>query len=96
MAPRRFAALEPHEKRQVIDSILAKLLPEIEAAVNANFKRLNPEIREIVKAEVGKWAVTEKQVHEFLDGMIVAAAEKTSMYFRPRWLAKLLFFRRMR
>lgn len=94
MSSRKFATLDFEERQQVVDGIYRKLGPEIEKAVGEFLKGVEPRVREVVRDEIGKYAVTEKQARSFIDGMILDGAEKVMQYFRPSWLGKLLFRRR--
>lgn len=93
MSSRKFATLEPEERQQVIDGIYKKLEPQITKALQQYLASVTPEMQKIVRAEMGKWAVTEKQARAFIDGMVVDASEKVAAYMRPRWLFRVIFRR---
>jgi DNA-directed RNA polymerase subunit F len=91
MSSRKFASLEPEERKQVIDGIYQQLAPLMTKAVNAYLKEIEPKMRETVRSEVGKFAVTEKLATAFLDGMVREAVERAAGYFRPRWIMRAFF-----
>ena len=83
--------MEPEERAQVVENIYKQLEPQITKAINAYLSSITPQIRQTVRDEMGKFAVTETQARSFLDGMIREAAEKATAYFRPRWMMRLFF-----
>ena len=93
MGHKTWAALEPEQRTQVIDDVYERLAPIIEKGVNDFVKSIEPQMRQIVRDEIGKWAVSEKQAVAFLDGMVLEAAKKIMATFQPRWFARF-FFRR--
>lgn len=96
MSSRKFATMEPEERTEVVDSIYKKLEPQITEAINKYLSTITPQVRQTVRDEIGKFAVTENQARSFLDGMILEAAQKAAAYFRPRWIMKLFFLRRLK
>lgn len=91
MGHKRWVTLDPKERQEVIEGILQKLAPQVQESVNHFLTSIEPQVREIARSEVGKFAVTEKQADAFLSGMIQTAAEKAAEYFRPRWIMKIFF-----
>lgn len=91
MSARKFATLDFEERRQVIDGVYQQLAPKMTEVINQHLSRMTPEIQQIVRSEVGKFAVTETQAKAFLDGMMISAAEKAAIWFRPRFLMRLFF-----
>lgn len=91
MSSRHWASLEPEERRQVIDTLMAKLTPNLEKVLNTYLSSVEPRIREITRNEVGRFAVTEKELTPIIDDVILRACKQSVSFFRPRWIAKLLF-----
>lgn len=96
MSSRQWASLTPEERKQVIDTLMAKLAPNLEKVLNEYLSSVEPKIREITRSEVGRFAVTEKQASALIDGIILDACERVVCYFRPAWIGRLLFRRRTR
>lgn len=93
VSARKFATLEPEERKQVIDGIYQKLSPQITKALNEHLAKVTPNLRQFVRDEIGKFAVTEKQANAFLDGMVLEAAKKIMTTFKPRWFVWFFFHR---
>ena len=88
-------ALTPEEKHEILDSILKSLSERLEKSVNEFLnKEIAPKLREIVREEVGKYAVTEKEAITMFSTWLQRDAQKiVRNWFFPRWFFRL-FFRR--